>query len=430
MGFFLAVLLITLSMRVFSALGIPFAFHSLLGVQIVILVLVLCTNRALQGQWWKRGSAVSLSTAEWILVVVAIIFFAARLALVMLDLLEKPLIPWDGWFSWSAKAKIFYYEKSIIQLYSEVVPWWNFSAAPANAVGGARHMNMLPLLQTYIALAYGVWNDSYINIPWVFCGAACALTIWGGLKYSGFNACECTVACYLFLSLPIVNIHMTLGSYADLWVGAAYLITVLGLVLARQERSPWLLLVSVLGLLMMFSSKSTALWMLPILLMFGVKAAFGFRWLIGLVLTALVTLSVLSESVIQSVLEQMDNLLQLRYPPVFVVGDNEVLADSITYYLLYDNWHYMFMAGLFSTALLAMKWRTSGRNDIATDFIFLTWASLLTLLYMINFTSRIPASEFYGFANRLMLQIAPLYCLLPVLVYHLLVTKRTETETC
>ena len=50
-GFFLAVLLITLSMRVFSALGIPFAFHSLLGVQIVILVLVLGTNRALKGQW-------------------------------------------------------------------------------------------------------------------------------------------------------------------------------------------------------------------------------------------------------------------------------------------------------------------------------------------------------------------------------------------
>ena len=419
-GFFIAVLLISSVMRLSDAIGLPFSFRSLVSIQfaIVAALIILRYHFPLPAQ--SPSCRSDLTPLQWYIVCAIFLFLAVRLSIVTMDLLYKPLIPWDGWFSWSAKAKIFFYEKSIVQLYDERTPWWEFRNAPANAIGGMRHMNMLPLLQAYIAISYGEWQDSYINVPWVLCGLACSLVIWGGLRYARFSVMECTVAAYLFLSLPIVNIHMSLGSYADLWVGSGLLIFALGSIIAARENERLMLIMAGLGLLIVLSSKPTAMWVFPAYLLLWIYNRLGWRWALFAVGLAALTMLALNGEYLAGFFDTIDEMLNLHYPPVEIIYNEKVLKDSVTFFLLYDNWHFVFWGALVSSIFLLAFWRNGHREDVAIDLFLLSWILLLVLFCMVSFTSRIPVEEFSRFANRLMLQIPPIFCLIPILVHHLL----------
>lgn len=420
LGYFLAVLLVSWSMRLLDALGIAFTFEYLIIFHILLMMSLLTVLRPrLIAKAWSLHHD-DYSPLQWLILVMIVSVLVIRFSILSLEIIEKPLFPWDGWFSWSAKAKIFYQERAIVDLYWERTPWWEFDAVSAHAIGGERHMNMLPLIQSYVALAYGQWQDSYINIPWLLCGLASVMVIWGGLRYAGFSVVEAAVAAYLFSSLPIVNIHLSLGSYADIWVGCGFLITALGYALAKQQDESALLLVSFLGLAVMFSSKSTALWTLPAFLLLWLQSVCSTRWLMAMIALALVTLYLLAGHYVQFLFGWLDSVLGLTYSEVTLTSMNNLVSDSVTYFLIYDNWHFMFLAGIVSSFFLFTKVRQVRVNSVAADLLSLGWFAVLVFIYMVHFSSRVPSEEYYGLANRLMLHIAPVLCTFPVLVHHIL----------
>jgi hypothetical protein len=71
-------------------------------------------------------------------------------------------------------------------------------------------------------LAIGRWDESLMNLPWLLCLVAMGCAFYGQLRVAGASALIAMGFTYLLLSMPLINIHVALAGYADLFLGATY----------------------------------------------------------------------------------------------------------------------------------------------------------------------------------------------------------------
>jgi len=73
-----------------------------------------------------------------------------------------------------------------------------------------------------MSLALGHWDDSLMNLPWLFCAVALGLGFYGQSRVWGVRPLPSLVAVYLLLSIPLLNTQVALAGSADLWLAAVY----------------------------------------------------------------------------------------------------------------------------------------------------------------------------------------------------------------
>jgi hypothetical protein len=71
-------------------------------------------------------------------------------------------------------------------------------------------------------LAIGRWDESLMNLPWLLCLMAMGCAFYGQLRVAGVSALIAMGFTYMLLSMPLINIHVALAGYADLFLGATY----------------------------------------------------------------------------------------------------------------------------------------------------------------------------------------------------------------
>ena len=80
----------------------------------------------------------------------------------------------------------------------------------------------IALLQVWMNLATGRWDESLMNLPWLLCLIALGTAFYSQLRNSGVSPAIGMAFSYLLLSMPLINTHVALAGYADLFLGAAY----------------------------------------------------------------------------------------------------------------------------------------------------------------------------------------------------------------
>src|SRR5699024_3645182 len=78
------------------------------------------------------------------------------------------------------------------------------------------------LISLWVSLALERWDDSLINLPWLFCAIALGLAFYVQLRGWGFTLLASLLGTYLLFSLPLLNTHVALAGYADLWLATVY----------------------------------------------------------------------------------------------------------------------------------------------------------------------------------------------------------------
>ena len=183
-------------------------------------------NRSLSNAWSSQPRwPLALSAALLLLVM-------ARFLSLTLEVLWQPLYPWDAWMSWSWVAR----------------QWFEMGAL--GDIAPTRHPRTVPLLQTWTAMAWGHWHDTVINLPWVLAGIALVLGIYGQLRHIGSEPLLALLAVYLVASLPLLNNHIALAGYADIWLTLAFTLGLIALAnaMVSAERWQWTLAVVCLAL--------------------------------------------------------------------------------------------------------------------------------------------------------------------------------------
>lgn len=224
-GALLGLLLIPQFMRGLDALGIPLTFRATASLAGVLIALALLTQlirgrRAQLVPAPARYVAV-MPASHKALFVFLLLLIVVRVTNLGLEILWRPLFPWDATMHWATKARVWFEYNSIVPFVTKEV-WLDMGGTGVFTDRHPEYPMTIPLLQTWMNLALGRWDESLMNLPWLLCLIALGSAFYGQLRHSGTGPVIAIAFVYLLLSLPLLNIHVALAGYADLFLGAAY----------------------------------------------------------------------------------------------------------------------------------------------------------------------------------------------------------------
>jgi hypothetical protein len=149
----------------------------------------------------------------WVLLALLV----ARAWLMMDEILLRPMYPWDAWAAWLLKPKAW-------MLGGHLDRFVGFDEWFADASGTLRtaqtwnYPETLGRVAIWFASAWGEWNAGAVGAIWLALWLALLLGSYGQLRGLGLRRDRALIAVYALGSLPLINVHVALAGYADLWI--------------------------------------------------------------------------------------------------------------------------------------------------------------------------------------------------------------------
>jgi hypothetical protein len=299
--------------------------------------------------WWRMRAAVEFARADarqagatWramnrmtrIVCVAALGLIALRLVTLGAELLLRPVFPWEAVSAVAAKARV-WYELGVLAPFVPPASWLegldNFTDTEPGAFA-------LPsLLLVWTAHAIGQWHEGAIGFPWWMLGASLVLALYGHLRRAGGGVAFSLSVAYLFLSLPLVDLHIALTG-APQWIAATG-VGLAGCALLRWLEAPsreLLYCFAIGAALAILSMASTWPWFAIFAVAIAIRRwpRFAGKLAVGIPLLTLLALLAL----LQTPLTITGMVLQLQVAR----GWGETLESLF----LLDNWHLLYGVAL------------------------------------------------------------------------------------
>jgi len=409
-GWFAGAFLLTLWMRVLSAAGVPFGALAIAAPLSALAALAIgiawrrpgrpATSlrpalRALAGAdlaGWKRAAWLAL--LAWL---------ALRFALLLGEVVWRPLYPWDAWTQWATKARVWYELKSMVP-FVRATEWAQANGA-AYYDAGPHYPGTVPLWQVWSSVLLGRWDDAPMNLPWWCTGVALTLAVFGFLRRMEFAPLPALAATWLVASMPILNVHIALAGYADLPMGAYVALATLAGLCWLQSRSPHDLVPAALFACALPLIKNPGKVWLALLLP-GLVVALAPRYGLRIVAVAFAVAAAAFLVFAQTNLVLLGYQLHLTYDFPW-----RGLIDA---YFTFANWHLLWYAVL-AAAILG---RRAALAPALAPLTVVVGGGLLFLLFGFAFTNARIWVEDQSTVNRATLHLAPLLFVWAILVFR------------
>ncbi len=415
-GYLLGIFLTTVLIRTWFSMGLPLNFWSIAGVILattLIGIAAICTQAAPAGQ-----TPIYSRLEKWELAAIAL-FLALilyRYTTILQELLLRPLFAWDAWMNWAPKAVVWYH-------YNALVPWvsvLDWLSSPANTLvytAGAgeawKYPETIPLLQLWGMMAMETSDHTFIYLPWFIAAFALGFALYGHLRLSGVSVVMSTLACYLLLNLPFINVHVALAGYADIWLTAAFgcavfalhewgnhrrwqygLMALLLAVMCTQLKIPGIILGSIVCLVFLSSilTPKRRVWLILV-------AAF----LACLLYVAYIGLD-LSIPGVGRLAISVDGIV-LPYIGQYKIAYHPVYEAIINTTLVMINWNLLWYLFTVLCLVTVVNERGFGVPSLVLRSILLT---LLFILFVYFFTNRYIYAMDYTQVNRALIYTTPL----------------------
>src|SRR5438552_5172897 len=156
---------LTLWMRLLSALDIRFGWLSIALPLLLSTAIPLASRlygpRAL---WRERFAARTtvMPRMAWAIVWLLGALIALHFLLAALEIVWRPLFPWDAWAQWATKSHVWYELQRIVP-FLDKTSWF---AGDGYTDAAPMYPGNVPLLQVWSCIALGRWDDSLMNLPW------------------------------------------------------------------------------------------------------------------------------------------------------------------------------------------------------------------------------------------------------------------------
>ncbi len=340
--------------------------------------------------------------------------FAAAIVLRLLLLGDeaswRPVFPWDAWSAWAVKPKSWLLLGQA-EPYVSMADWLGDSMAATRTAATWNYPELLAWVQVWFASAAGGWNEPLVNLAWCGALAAFALAAYGYWRGFGIRPVFALGLVYALVSLPLIDAHVALAGYADLWIAVTLGLATLAWSrwLVMRERGQWLLGVG-FALCLPAIKLEGAIWLvafaavvlldlLPPRWRWRIVAALAGLLLLGLLLGGF-SLPLPGLGWVRIAWGEVSiaaiPAFELRWHPV----GSAMLASLFTL----PNWHLLWYA---LPLLVALRWRVLARDPAARLLGLLVLLQLAFLFVLFFFTSASAWAEDFTSANRLILQIVP-----------------------
>lgn len=252
-GYLVGILITTLLLRLWGSAGLELQFFpiaaTLLAVSALSFVLAEPTAQSLSatsspdsgGDTQTKEGMSGLWSWKNLMFTVFLSLLLWRFVILVEDNLLRPLFSWDSWMNWAPKARV-WFELGHLAPYVSPQAWLEgASLNGAYTIGNSEAWNYpitVPLILLWSALGMDAWHDDLVKIPWVLCGVALGLGVFGQLRNFGISRTPSILAVYLLLSMPYLEIHLLLGGYAEIWLATALCFGFLAYLRWRDTRNP------------------------------------------------------------------------------------------------------------------------------------------------------------------------------------------------
>lgn len=405
-GYLAGVLATTLVMRALDLVGVRLGFVSI-GLSLLLLIAL--------GVWAGRGTAFHKprignawgGLQGWqkaaFLALLAII--VVRIVGLGLEVAWRPLFPWDAWSQWATKARVWH---DLSQLAPFVAPdvWLAGKVPGAYTDLAPNYPPAVPLLQAWTSFSLGRWDDALMNLPWLLCAVALGLAFYGQAKRWGVQALPALMFTYFLLSLPILDTHIALAGYADLFMGAMYGLAAIAFFLWLRTRDPWQgAMALLLGLGCIFIKQPGIVWALTFLPALWVALAprKGLLGVAALAGAGLLGLFVLGEV---GAFNLFGYKVLLHYVSAW--------APMWQNLLLLDNWHLLWYLAAGAMLFAAPKLFSPALRGM-TVLVFGAFSFLLVVFF---FSQASAWAEDYSTLNRAFLHMAPMLLFYVMVLMH------------
>jgi hypothetical protein len=333
------------------------------------------------------------------------------------EVLLRPPYPWDAWAIWLLKPKAWMLAGRIDEFVG-FGPWLADASGRLRTADAWNYPEAIAHLGVWFAAAWGDWNAIAVNAAWLVLWLALLAGCYGRLREFGLTRMRTLVAIYALGSLPLINVHVALAGYADLWI--ATLLAFAGLAWLRwleTRRRGELALALAFALSLPAVKLEGAAWLLLFfgILVYGRMPSWMRR--IALVLAPLIGVGValgylLHWPVIGPVLDRMglvaDTGTLLQHAPV-------VIEATATGMFAQYNWHLFWLAVALT---LVLRWRHLAQSPSLRllGLFLLLGCGFLFALFVLTPAGR--WAESYTVVNRLGMQIVPLMLVFVALLWR------------
>lgn len=416
-GYLAGVLVVTLLMRGLNAVGFSLDLVNLLSLVLPLIALgVLLAYRSRQplGGVWLSKTYLELPLWQKTLAAVLLGLVAFRLGSFWLEVYWRPLYPWDAFMHWATKARVWTDAQAILPF----VDYDQWLALRGEGVFTDNHPDypiMTSLLQTWMNLILGRWDDALMNLPWPLLALAGGLAFFGHARLAGVGPLAAVFFAYLLLSLPLLNLQVALAGYADVFMSIFYLATVMAFYQWSRTREAWQgTLALVFGLSCLLIKNEGLFWLLALIP--GLAALFLPRrwfWLTAVLGLLAVTMILAFLPPEVKVAGHTLARLNLHYRP-------DALLPLLQSLFVFSNWHLLFwlvatllLAQVFDSSLTGRRWP----NELFSLAMVLATAGVL-LVTLFLFTKFSGGAIRHTAVGRITLQLAPAFLFLALILYR------------
>jgi len=392
-GYLAGVLCTTLVMRLLDVVGMRLGFLNIALALVLLIAIGIWAGRGMPWQGLRMGEDWH-GLADWHKAA-----FAGLLGLVVirlgglgLEVIWQPLFPWDAWSQWATKARV-WYEIGHLAPFVPSGRWLQMGGVFTDSA--PHYPPAIPLLQVWTSFGLGRWDDALMNLPWLMGAIALGMAFYGQARQWGIAPLFAMMFTYFLLSLPLLDSHVALAGYADLFMGAVYGLAALAFFHWARSRDTWQGAMAILlGAGCMLIKLPGIGWALTLLPAFWVALAPR----AGLIGTAILGVLGLVALLFfgQAGFSLMGYSLKLVFTPVW-----SPLWDNL---VVLDNWHLLFY--LVAAALFLSLPRLFAPAYRAMTVV--VGAALVFILTVFFFTQTSIYVESYTVVNRALLHLVPM----------------------
>ena len=335
-----------------------------------------------------------------------VVLLAAHAWLITGEVLLRPPYPWDAWAIWLLKPKAWMLDGRIGP-FVDFTRWLGDSGGSLRTADAWAYPEAIAHLAVWFAAAWGSWNAIAVNVAWLGLWLALLAACHGHLRTLGLDRTRALVATYALGSLPLIDVHVALAGYADLWVAAMLALACLHWLhwLEGGRRGDLALALAFACLLPTLKFEGWA-WLLILVgtIVYGCMPARLRR--VALMLSPFIGVGVAVASLLRwppfdwlfgRLGLGVDAATQLEHAPA-------VIAATANGMFAQYNWHLFW----FAVALtLALRWRILLQSPTLRLFglFLLLGCGFLFMLFVLTPAGR--WAESYTVVNRLGLQVVP-----------------------
>ena len=384
--------------------------HAAPWLTAVTVVAALFAVRRRHAEANRQHPAAKVEYWKMALVALALATLAWRGWLLGSEVSMRPTYPWDAWDAWAVKSKTWF----LIGHYAAFVAPLEWLRSNAELFSGPAwaYPSTLGWMQVYFASAAGGWTEPLVNLPWFALWIGMLLGHFGQWRALGVPWPRAALLVYALGSLPLLDSHVALAGYADLWIATLFGFAVLAWLRWQERRERGQLVLALLCAAILPTIKLEGMvWCVSLVAAIGLGALPArWRWrtaAVALVLAVLLVVIGQAQLLFAAIGWVRGGSRVIDIPVIgrlAIAWHGEAALGLARGLFTQSNWHLLWW---LLPPLLVWRRDVLLRSEPLRLLGLLLLACLALLLFLFVFTEAAEWAESYTAVNRLILHLAP-----------------------